>query len=690
MAEANVSNTPESIEEPLTLASGFDQPSEDAWMQLVDKVLKGAPFKKLQSTTPGGIQIEPLYTKDVVDSLGAPNAPGEYPYTRGGSATPRDDVAWDVRSTVAVGHPQLAQRTIVRELERGSTQITLRFDQATRHGYGQGHDDLGDSIGRDGVAIPSATQLGQVLDGVYVDLVDIYLDAESGASEAWELLSSIERDGFDASTLSGGLVGEPIALLATRGELAGGIDAAITERINLSLQITNVAPQFRALGISSEDYANAGATETQEIAIVLATAAEYLRRYATAGTTLEQALSHIELTLTTDADVFTSIAKLRAARQLWANLVVACGGTEAQAVPRLHVALSKRMLTKRDPWVNMLRVTAATFAGGVGGADGVDSQPFDERLGEPGELGRRIARNTQLLLQEESNVGVVADPAGGSWYVESLTQEIAATAWEEFQAIEAAGGIVASLQAGTLQGSIVDAAAAQLARVAHRKDPITGVSEFPDIHEAPVERDVTDLDMPVDELIGDTPQRVSPSGDATIVEALTPVFWAQEFEALRDQSDAYLQANGARPQVFLVNIGPVASHTARATFAKNFFEAGGIEAVTSTVGSTTGFNTIDEVQKAITDAAPALVCLCSSDSLYGEHGVAFTQAIAASSNAAIYLAGRLPDLEADLQAAGVSEFIAVGADVLSILRDAHHVVGSGATPSAPVTSEEQS
>lgn len=669
-----MSKTPESVEEPLELASGFDQPSEAEWLQLVDKVLKGAPFDKLQSTSRGGIQINPLYTQDSTANLDEPAAPGEFPYTRGTRSVRRDDVAWDVRSTVAVGHPQSAQRTVLRELERGSTQITLRFDRAVRHNIGSGAPDLGDAIGNDGIAIPSQVQLEEVLNGVYLDLVSLYLDAEDGAGSAWAMLRSVADSSNNTAALSGGLVGEPIGLLARRGELAGGIENALGERINLSLEIAGAAPNFRSVGISSEPYADAGATETQEIAIILATAAEYLRRYSAQGASLDQALSQIELTLTVDADVFTSIAKLRAARQLWATLVVACGGTVEQAAPKLHVTVAKRMLTKRDPWVNMLRVTAATFAGGVGGADAVDSQPFDERLGEPGELGRRIARNTQLLLQEESNVGVVLDPAGGSWYVESLTNEIAAAAWAEFQAIEQAGGILAVLQDGSLQTAMSNAAADQLSRIARRKDPITGVSEFPDIHENPVERDVADLELPLDDLIAATPERVTTDGDTTTVTPLTPVYWAQEFEALRDQSDEFLATHGKRPQVFLINIGPISAHTARATFAKNFFEAGGIEAVTSTVGSTTGFTTADDVRASIEEAQPALVCLCSSDALYQDHAVEFAQTIAATSNAKIYLAGRLSDLEDDLQAAGVSEFVYVGADVLDTLQRAHEIV----------------
>lgn len=327
-------------------------------------------------------------------------------------------------------------------------------------------------------------------------------------------------------------------------------------------------------------------------------------------------------------------------------------------------------MTVRDPWVNLLRVTAASMAAALGGADSLATLPYDDRLGEHGELGRRMARNTQLLLAEESNVARVVDPMGGSWYLESLTDELADAAWSRFGELETAGGMPVVLVDGSIARRISDGVTERMARVATRRQPITGVSEFPDLGEARPTRAPAGVGDPSGADV------VDHGTAATAIAPLTPVHWSAAFEELRDRSDAHLDATGSRPRAFLVNIGPVAKHTARATYAQNFYAAGGVEAVTSATGSETGFESADQAVADVLEMKPDLVCICSTDDIYAEHAVEYARVLTAAGVATVHLAGKPDDLEEALREAGVQRFIHIGVDLIEILNDVHATVGT--------------
>jgi methylmalonyl-CoA mutase len=659
-----------------TLAGEFPPATEEQWLALVDKVLKGAPVSKLRSVTPGGLVVEPLYTRD--DAPGGQDeggVPGAAPFVRGSSAEPHTGGGWELRTLLTNPDPRDANRTALRELERGATELTVRFDRAFRGAVSATDDSFASLAAVDGVLITSTDDLATVLDGVLLDVAPVHLEPGAQFSRAAELLLAVwDRRGSNPAR-------SPVASAPTRSGCSPPPAACPRARRSTGrdgsarVRLAGSHPGVRTVRVDTTAYVEAGASETQELAVMLATGAAYLRALSDAGLDVDTACGQIEVTLCADADVFTTIAKLRAARQVWSAMTAACGASEAAQPPLLHVRTADRMMTRRDPWVNLLRVTAASFAAGVGGAASVTTAAFDAELGEPDELGRRMARNTQLLLQEESNVGRVVDPAGGSWYVESLTAEIAAAAWSLFGELESAGGILTALSDGTLASHIAAVRDARLARVATRKDPITGVSEFADIGEAPLTRPEPDL-RTLRSRAHEAASEVVLTGTPTECEPLPRIRWAQEFEALRDASDGYMAATGARPKVFLVNLGPVAVHTARATFAKNFFEAGGIEAVTSETGSTSGFDDPADAVRDVLAVGAHLVCLCSSDGVYAERAVEFARALSAAGLSPLYLAGNPGDRRDEETAAGVTEFIHVGVDVLDVLRRAHEVVGT--------------
>jgi len=627
------------------LAAGFDAATEDQWRAAVDKVLKGAPFERLVSRTADGIEVQPLYTAP--DGAADPSGfPGSAPFTRGPDVAPRPHGLWDIRATVADADPADASRWALRELERGTTSLLVRLDEAFRSGG---------AAGADGVAVTSVDDLDAALEGVLLDLAPVHLQPGAGFGRAAELLTSLwERRGHQGSDVRGGIGADPVGHLATTGQLV-----PLEELGALGASLTSSHPHVTVAAVDTSAVAEAGASPAQELAYLLATGAAYLRALADAGVPVDEAVRTVEVTLTVDADVFGSIAKLRAARRLWAHLATSCGASAAAAAPRLHARTARHMMTRRDPWVNLLRVTAATFAAGAAGAESLVTLPFDAAVGVPDELGRRMARNTQVILQEESNIGRVVDPAGGSWYVESLTEQLAQAAWSAFADLESSGGVVAALQDGSLGEQLAQVRATRAGLVARRKAPITGVSEFPDILEEPLERVPTGAG--------------AAAGDGAL--PLPTVRWAEPFEALRDAADAA----GTRPSVFLVNLGPVAVHTARATFAKNFFEAGGIATTTSARGGTVGFA---DPAEAVADLDGArLVCLCSSDALYKEHAPAFATALKAAGVGRVYLAGNPGDRRAAEEAAGVDEFVHLGVDVLDVLTRAHEVLGTPLTSS---------
>jgi len=317
-----------------------------------------------------------------------------------------------------------------------------------------------------------------------------------------------------------------------------------------------------------------------------------------------------------------------------------------------------RMMTKRDPYVNLLRTTIATFSAGVGGADAVLVLPFTAALGLPDRFARRIARNIQLLLLEESNVAKVGDPTAGSGAIEDLTEKLCRTAWTQFQEIDASGGAGAALEAGIIQQRIAVVRADREAAAAQRKDSLTGTSDFPNLAETPV----AVLDVP--------PAAAKTQSVSITFPALPRIRLAEPFERLRDASDKALASSGARPKIFLANLGTAADFTARATFTKNFFEAGGIEAISSD-----GFKSHEEMIAAYKSSGARLACLCSSDAVYEREAVDAARALKAAGATHIYLAGRPKEQDA-LKAAGVGSFIFAGGNVFAVLTEAHRVLGT--------------
>ncbi|MGW4645523.1 methylmalonyl-CoA mutase family protein [Kitasatospora sp. NPDC004289] len=601
----------------LPLAAEFPETSRERWQHLVEGVLRksgadvsGAQAEEALSTElQDGLRVRPLYTaEDGAAAAEAAGHPGFAPFVRAGRPQGTAVSGWDVRQRHAEPDPAKANEAVLADLENGVTSLWLE-------------------LGATGLPVEG---LARALDGVYLDLAGVTLDAgaEFGAA-AEQFLRVLQERGVPAAAATGNLGADPLGLLARTGRDVD-TDAQLTEAAALAARCEAEYPGLRALVVDALPYHEAGASPAQELGCSLATGVAYLRALTEAGLDVDAACGQLEFRYAADADQFLSIAKFRAARRLWSR-VTQVSGAAAHTAQRQHAVTSAVMMTERDPWVNMLRTTVACLAAGVGGADAVSVLPFDSAVGRPDAFARRIARNTQSVLLEESHLARVIDPAGGSWYVEQLTEELARSAWAWFQEIERAGGLRAALADGTVGERIAATWAERQVALAKRRQPVTGVSEFPNLGEQPLVREP----LP------------APAGGG-----LPRVRLAGAYEALRTRSDAHLAATGARPRLALAALGPAAAHTARLTFAANLFQAGGIETVTVTGDDVAGAD---------------VVCLCSSDKVYAERAVEVAGALKAAGARRVLLAGRPGELGEALRAAGVDEFVYAGGDAVALL-----------------------
>lgn len=630
----------------IDLSDGFSPASETDWLALVDSTLKGRDFHKaLVSPTYDGVEIQPLYTSLTGDEVTVPARQGP----------------WDIRTLVTHPDPERASAEIDEHRRCGATSHLVRLASAPGRLDGLAIRDAGDAqrfvIGDD-----ICVEAGQLAP---VQLV--LLDQEAGRQQA--RLQSFRVD--------------PAGLLARTGELHWD---PVTFMKNMRPGAQNI--DFINLVADGAPYEEAGASNVQELAAALSTAVYYLRLGAESGMDIQQAADAVRLRLTVSADLFLSIAKLRAGLQMWERVLGACGATASP--PTIEAISASGMYTIRDAWVNMLRGTAAGMAGAIGGAMQVTVLPYSWATGgQATSFAQAMARNIQVILNEESHLGAVCDPAAGSFAIESLTADLAARAWARFQEIESGGGIVAALTSGRLREAIGTTVAAKAADAAKRRLPVTGVSEFPQLDEIPAETaEIGDI-MPIadgqpargldaasayadiaaaldgGEALGAIAAALRPA-DALHAEPLPRFRPAQAFEDMRDAADAIAARTGNRPAVFGAFIGPLADFTARATFARNLFAAGGIGVSDGPADATD-----DAIVSAFRASGAAEAVLCSSDEIYADRAAGLASALKAAGAGKIWLAGRGGEKEADYAAAGIDGYIYAGCDVAAFLAGLH-------------------
>jgi methylmalonyl-CoA mutase len=624
----------------LALAGDFPRATREEWQRLVAGVLRrsgwageagpdaeealakqvedGVVIRPLYAPGDGGVDDSPDHSAAVSGHPGSLGFPGFAPFLRGGMPGGTALEGWEIRQRHEDPDPARTNAAALDDLEHGATGLWLTAGSAG------------------GVPVEG---LPAALDGVLLDLAPVTLEAGADAGRAGDALLALLPGGDGSVAVPHCLGADPLGWVARTGhaDTLPELPELTAAATGLAVRCHRDHPGVRAWVVDALPHHEAGATAAQELGCSLAAGVAALRALTEAGLGIGAAARQLEFRYAADADQFLTIAKLRAARRLWSRVLCACGGPvpthgHEHGGQRQHAVTSRVMATGRDPHVNLLRTTVAALAAGVGGADAVTVLPFDDAVGLPDAAARRLARNTSLILLQESHLARVIDPAGGSWYVEDLTAQLSRAAWAWFQEIERAGGLAAALSSGLVADRIAAAWERRAGRLATRREPITGVSEYADPAETPLTR---------------TPKPPAPGG------GLPRVRRDAAFEALRVRSDAHAAATGSRPRVYLATLGPPAEHTGRLTFATSLFAAAGI-------------TTADGPPEAYARATP-VVCLCGSDGRYVERAAVTAEALVAAGARHVVVAGRPGEHAAAFSAAGIDEFVFAGGDAPAFL-----------------------
>ena len=605
------------------VANLFPGHTEADWRKAAEAVLKGASLETLVSETADGIRIEPVY----------PPAEGPRAIRPGGP--------WRIIARLDHPYADEANTQALDDLANGADGLQIVSSGALgAYGFGLRSFD-------------SAT-LHKALNGVRFDAgANFELDlGTDGADHALRFAALIERSGAKPEDCAVSFGLDTFAVSA-RGPFPVDWSAEARRCAETALTLRSKGFQGPFLIADARAVHAAGGSPAQELAFALAAAVALLRLLEQAGTPLGEACSLIAFRLAADADELATLSKFRALRIAWSYVEEACG-LEPRAA-RVQAESAWRMMTVRDPYVNVMRGAAAAFSAGLGGADSVSVLPHTLAAGLPDSLARRLARNAQVILLRESNLGFVGDPAAGAGAFEALTQAVCDKAWRLFQEIEGQGGLPSALANGAFQREVAASAAALARNAACLKAPITGVSAHANLAEWPVEVAVG------------APEREA----FTPAEgALMPMRLAEPFERLRDRSDAFLRSTGARPKVYLAALGPEARHRRRVQFIREWLEVGGFEAVYD--GET---KTVEAAVALLEASGALLVCLCGADNAYAEQAEAFAKAFKASGAKGVALAGRPGEFERAWRAAGVDEFIFAGEDAVATLQALYRRIG---------------
>lgn len=694
------------LPEELTLDE-FGPVDYAAWRALAEKDLKGAPFeKRLVTGTYEGIAVQPIYTANDWADGASRGVPGAAPFVRGSRPVADVTAGWSLCQEHA--HPDLDETNaaILADVSGGVDAVLVRLDAAARGGLDPDAPAASELAARDGLAAYNLSDLDAALADVDLAKVGVQLEAGAAFAPAAALLAQLwAKRGTPADKARGAFNADPLAVLARDGSLPASSQKLLGLLGDLAVWTQQNLPGVTAVRVGSAPYHHAGATSAQDLGYAMATGAEYLRAMTAAGLSVDDAARQIVFNMAVGTHHFLAIAKLRAARRLWTRVVEASGGSSAGAAMRLHVKTSKRVLTVRDPYVNLLRNTAAVFAAAVGGAETITSVPFDAPIGLPDSLSRRTARNTALILAEEGHLHRVADAPGGSWYLEWLTDQLAEKGWAELQKVEEQGGMIVALKSGWIAGEIESAFAPRAKKLADRREGIVGVSEFPDPQQQRLERPAPDRSeiaaaarhrvaaarQSPDELqtlahadadtpgartaaaiaaaaagasIGQLAEALRLTCGGPAIAPLAPSPFAQPFEQLRDACEEWAADNGHLPRVLLATLGKPAQHGPRSQYARAFFAAGGFEVISDDANSD-----IAAAVSALQSHQAPIAVICSTDDIYAEQAAEAAGQLKAAGAKSVVLAGNPGAKEDEFRAAGVDRFIFIKCDVLATLRE---------------------
>lgn len=611
------------------LFSDFPGVSTEAWMEKITADLKGADFeKKLVWRTNEGFKVKPFYRQEDLEGLKTTEGlPGQFPYVRG---TKKDDNTWYVRQDIKVECPKAANEKALDILNRGV-------------------DSLGFSIKKKDL---SAEYIETLLEGICAECIELNFSTCQGATVllAKLLVEYFTKKGYDLSKLQGSVNYDPMGKMMVRGKDLSNYAATAKELV----ETLAVLPGFRCINVNAVELNNAGSYIAQELGYALAWGNEYLNTLTEAGIPADQAAKSIKFNFGISSNYFLEIAKFRAARMLWANIVKEYRPSCECACKMLaHAETSTFNLTLFDAHVNLLRTQTEAMSAALAGVNSITVTPFDKAYQTPDDFSERIARNQQLLLKEECHFDKVVDPAAGSYFIENLTVSIAQQAWNLFLQVEEEGGMMEAIKAGKVQAAVNAGNKARHEAVSKRKEILLGTNQYPNFNELSN---------------GKAPLTATCccGGEHTCekpFDTLDTARAASEFEALRLQTEH----SGKRPKAFMLTIGNLAMRQARAQFSCNFLACAGYE-----VKDNLGFATVEEGVEAAVKAGADIVVICSSDDEYAEYAIPAYQAL---NGRAMFIVAGAPACMDDLKAAGIENFIHVRCNVLETLKEYNAKLG---------------
>lgn len=667
----------------------FTPPTYEEWKQACIELLKGAPFeKKMYTKTYEGITFEPMYFRAATEEIQPKTYPGMGDYIRGAKVNGYVNAPWGIAQACDETLPEENNELLKHEIEKGSTIYNVKLDCATKKNVDARNCK---HPGKGGVSLTTLDDVEKLLNGLKLDKYPLYIYAGQSSLPVMALVvAAVKKNGGDISKLKGFIGANPIAELVANGELNQSLDKLCDEAASAAKWAIKNAPELKTLFVNSDVFSNGGANDIQELAYTLSTAVCYLRGLLERGLTIDEAAKQIIFGFSAGANFFMQVAKFRAVRPLWAEIVKAFGGSEDAQKIHVHARPAFFFKTVYDPYVNMLRNTSEIFSAVVGGVESFENAPFDEPIRKGDEFSRRIARNMQIILQEEFGLLQPIDPAGGSWAVENLTKQIKEKVWAEFQNIEGKGGIVAAVKEGYVQDEIEKVLQARFKASETRKDRIVGNNMYPNMTEERLDPrpenfeenkkvrtaaidaylgtvnasdalgkvDANNFDTVIDAACAGATiaelRNALGKGESDKVKVIDCHRWSEKFEQLRETTEKFKAEKGDNVKIFLANMGPIPQHKARADFSTGFLQVGAFEVL-----GNNGFETVDDAAQAAKDSGADAVVICSTDATYPEIVPALAPKLhEVLPNATVYLAGTAPaELVETYKNAGIDDYI---------------------------------
>lgn len=704
------------MDEKFNLQNDFPIPNYDDWKKQVDTDLKGESFeKKLVTKTYEGINLQPIYTKSDIENLPfVNNYPGFENFLRGNKASGYHSSPWEIAQEYSYALPEEINEALRQDLQRGLDSINICLDLPTQLGKDADQSKVGE-VGKGGLSISGIRKMQVLFDNIDLTEYPIHIHGGFSALPFTLLFAAYTRElRLTLMNIRGSITSDPYDFVLKNGYLPFSLEKIFDEiKLATQLMIRSSSP-LRTIGISGFNYSNAGATVVQELAFVFATAVDYLNEMLSRGLDIKDIIPRIKFTFGIGSFYFMEIAKLRAGRILWNNIFKAYGISGEDYKIYIHGKTIVYNKTITDPYVNMLRITTESFSAVVGSADEITTSPFDFLFNQPDFFSRRISRNTQIILREESHLDQVIDPAAGSFFVEKLTNDVCEAAWKLFNQVQEMGGMLEAIKSGFVKNEIQKVAEARKNDFAKRKSVLVGTNNYvnpkeeieeikePNYeeiykkrveyiqkyrisgddkkHQAILEKlqkiadtksyDLVELAIEAyidGAAIGEISSSIRTYEKQEIkIEPLDFTRASEPFEQLRRKSEEYKKKHGRKPKVFLATMGPLKQYKARADFSRGFFEVGGFEIIYPS----SGFNSVEEAVNAALDSDTEIVTICSTDETYPEIVPAITKGIKEKSvNKVVVLAGFPKDQIEQHKASGVDEFIYLGANVIEIISE---------------------